>query len=232
METKTISTSKTTTLFVNLFAAIKAEKMQRLNEFTASIKEENDVWVMLDKWQYKDLLTASKKRVIWALTDLQDYLISRKAKAIQKEIDKELQHLLTVEKAGELTGMKISVEWKKSRMWGSNPTCEAWIAVKGDSNYYNSGSIGGCGYDKLSTAIANAVNQDNAFLKAMYLLKEANPTANNHALFGYGSGYGILPRLEGGVGVSCYPAIFDKIGFVWSNTAWGKTYDVFAVAKK
>lgn len=227
MTTTTILPAATTTLFVNLFAAIKAEKDQQLEEFTQTIKAENDVWQILDKWQYNDLLTASKKRIVWALSDLQDYLISRKAKAIGKELDKQMQHLLTVEKADDVRNAKISVEWKRSKTWGSNPTCEVWI----NNDYFNSGSISGCGYDKRSTAVASALNQSNSFLKALYLMKEANVNTKNHELFGYGSGYGILPRLEGGVGVDCYPRILAKLGLVWSNVAWGKTYDVYTIAR-
>lgn len=219
------------TVFANLRNAIAAQYEERLNNFIGQVKEENDVWGITDKWQYKELFTASKKYTVWVLSDLQNYLIERKRKALNKELEKELLHLTTVEKAPALVEMKISVEWKKNRTWGSNPTCEAWIRVENDSHYYNSGSIGGCGYDKLSTAVANAVNQDNSFLRAMYAIKEQNVTTKNHELFGYGSGYGVLPRLEGGVGVSCYPSIFEKIGFKFNSVASGKTYDIYNVSK-
>ena len=36
--------------------------------------------------------------------------------------------------------------------------------------------------------------------------------ADNRNIFGYGSGYGILPYFEGGVGVSSYYKIFNTIG--------------------
>lgn len=232
MKTTTILTDeKTTALFPNLFAAIKNKYSERLEDFKSSLEDENDTWQIISKWQYNDLMTASKKNIVWDLSELKSYLIDRKSKALDKELEKGLQHLLTVEKAPELESIKVSVEWKKNRTWGSNPTAEAWVSVKNDSFYYTSGSIGGCGYDKRSTAIANAVNQDNSFLKALYLLKEKNVDINNHTLFGYGSGYGILPKLEGGVGESCYAAIFDKIGFKWNSVAWGKTYDVYTATK-
>ncbi len=225
MET-TIQKIETGLLFPNLFAAIKAEKLEELNKFISGLDAENDVWQILDKWYYGELLTPSKKRVIWIVEDLKKYLIERKTKLVNASIDDKLKHLLTVGKAGDLKSIKISVEWKKNRTWGANPTCEAWTNI----DYYKSGSIGGCGYDKLSTAIAEALNQSNEFLKQMYLLKEKNAGKKNGEVFGYGSGYGILPRLEGGVGVSCYPEIFKAIGFNWSNMAWGKTYDVYHVS--
>ena len=56
-------------------------------------------------------------------------------------------------------------------------------------------------------------------------------TTKVNELFGYGAGYGILPYFEGGVGVSCYPKIFEKIGFNFRQTGNGKMYDSFEVTK-
>jgi len=124
-------------------------------------------------------------------------------------------------------------------MWGSNPNAECWYSFTNNegnyhSGYVTSGSIGGCGYDKQSTAVANCLNQINEILKPLYDLKnnQLEPTEkNNHEIFGYGSGYGILPTIEGGVGVSCYNAIFNKIGFEFKCTASGKNFDVYTISK-
>lgn len=226
---KTVTTETATTLFPNLYAAIKAEQEENFNRFAAELEKETDPFEIINKWVYADLMTAAKKRFVWELSDLKKYLAERKRKAINKTLASKLQHLLTVEQAADFKGADISIEWKKNRTWGSNPTAEARIHTTDRFEYFNSGSIGGCGYDKRSTAAANALNQSNSFLKAMYLLKEQNPTARNGDLFGYGSGYGILPRLEGGVGVSCYPEIFAKIGFKWVSVAEGRTFDVYSI---
>jgi len=171
---------------------------------------------------------------------LKGYLISRKEKAIYKAIEREVKHINTVASAGKLVDAKISIEWKRSQMWGSNPTAECWYSFIGNdgnqhSGYVKSGSIGGCGYDKQSTAVADCLNQINEVLKPLYHLKNeqlAVSDKKNHELLGYGSGYSILPRIEGGVGVSCYPAIFDKIGMDFKTVASGKTFDVYTITKK
>lgn len=137
------------------------------------------------------------------------------------------------------------MEWKRSRMWGSNPSAECWYSFKDAAGQYNSGycvsgSIGGGGYDKGSTAVANVLNQINEVLKPLYAKKDKHikgiaPNRQNEAhrdLFGYGSGYGILPSIEGGVGVSCYPKIFESIGYKFSTQASGKTFDVYTITKK
>lgn len=225
--------TKADTIFKNLFKAIKAERAKWLQEFIAGVNEETSIEKLTAPYSsYSELIPASRKGYKWELEELREYLIARKIKTNDKEIEKKLAHLQTVENAGDLVSIVVSIEWKKSRMWGSNPTAEARVNDTKDYHNYNSGSIGGCGYDKQSTAVADVVNQSNAFLKAMYLMKEKHPKTDNRTLFGYGSGYGILPRLEGGVGVSCYPKIFETIGYNFETTAWGKTFDVYTITKK
>lgn len=225
-----------TMMFANLFAAIKAGKERELDVFINSFDDADTpktIEGLLNSWYYSDLLTATTKRKTWnALIELKSYLISRKRKAIAAYVEKQLKHLQAVESAPDLISITFNVEWKKSRMWGSNPRCEAQAKTERMFEHYDSGSISGCGYDKESTAIAQAANQCNSFLKALYLAKEQHADAKNHDLLGYGSGYGILPRLEGGVGTSCYPRIFEAIGFGWQHVGTGKTFDVYTATKK
>lgn len=149
-------------------------------------------------------------------------------KAREKALNKSLQHLIQIAAANDFTGGRVQIEWKKSRQWGSNPTATFY----GGGDRCVSGSIGGCGYDKQSTAFAEAINQHLPLLKALYQVKEKHPAINNRELFGYGSGYGILPQLEGGVGTSCFPRIFERIGFKMTTTASGNTFDAYSIEKK
>lgn len=225
----------------NLIKAIEVEQKKRLEDFIFSINEVNEI-KGLQRWQYNDLLPKGKDVSKFTFDSLKAYLISRREKAIYKAIEREVKKINTVANAGDLLEVKISIEWKRSAMWGSNPVAECWYAYNDkdgnrNSNYAKSGSIGGCGYDKQSTAVADCLNQINEVLKPLYLAKDKiqNPIQNdskNQDLFGYGSGYGILPSIEGGVGVSCYPAIFDKVGYKFSAVASGKTFDVYSITKK
>lgn len=221
------TTTQVTTTFPNIFEAQKSEVLKRSNEVKAEILEAKQI-SDLNNWRFTDYLPKSKSiNDFQNLADLQSYLVKRIDKSSEKKIASKLSHLLEVEQANDFTYFNISVEWKKSSMWGSNPRGDGF-----DYNgRYNSGSIGGCGYDKLSTAVANVLNQSLALKKAMYLLKEKNIDKPLRELFGYGSGYGILPTFEGGVGVSCYPRIFETIGFNFRQTGNGKMYDSFEVTK-
>lgn len=222
----------------NLIKAIETEQKKRLEDFIFSINEVTDL-KGLDTWQYNDLLPKGKKVNTMSFDVLKSYLIARKQKAIYKAIEREVSKIKDVYSAGTLLEVKISMEWKNNRTWGANPTAECWYSYKDAegqyrNNYVKSASIGGCGYDKGSTAVAQCLNQINEVLKPLYIIKDkAMPTdKQNRDILGYGSSYGILPRIEGGVGVSCYPAIFDNIGFDFKTVASGKSFDVYTITKK
>lgn len=225
-----------------LIKAIEAEQKKRLEDFIFDINQKKEL-ADLQGWHYTDLLPKGKNVSSLSFEALKAYLIDRKQKAIYKAIEREANKVKAVFSAGTLIDCKISMEWKRSKMWGSNPTAECWYSYTdkdGDrcSNYVTSGSISGCGYDKGSTAVAQCLNQINEVLKPLYSKKDKahkpaqNENEANRALFGYGSGYGILPSIEGGVGVSCYPRIFEAIGYKFTTQASGKTFDVYTITKK
>lgn len=172
----------------------------------------------------------------------------RGLRELDKREKKELDKIAAVEAAPALSFIDVSVEWKRSRVWGANPS----VTVRtSDGVFY--GAASGCGYDKESTAIAEAFNQSPAILKVIYTLKEKGlrrPPAQGRALnpfhpqptredrrssnsiCGYGVGYGILPYFEGGVGASCFWSILEKCGFTCRNTASGKLFDAYSVGPK
>jgi hypothetical protein len=219
----------------NLIKAVTNEEKQRLENFIFEINKVESL-EGLTGWKYTDLIPRGKNLSNFNLNSLRAYLIGRKEKAIYKEIERQVNRINTVANAGDLVSVKITVEWKRNRTWGANPTAEAWcIFIDKDGNqnshYVKSGSIGGCGYDKGSTAVSECLNQFNEVLKLLYTEKEKNVTAKNHEILGYGSGYGILPSVEGGVGVSCYPTIFKNVGFEFKTIASGKSFDAYSIEK-
>lgn len=136
----------------------------------------------------------------------------------------------------------ITVEWAKSRMWGSNPKASTNYGFKGES-------IGGCGYDKLSTATAQAINSDLFILKLLYKAKDKaikdhkneknkdgtpknNTSDLNREFLGYGSGYNVIPSFEGGVGVDCHRRIIEGLGLVWEYITSTSQTDVYLIRQK
>lgn len=234
-ELTAIDGTATQIVFPNLTKAIRKEFTQKRKEFLNGLNLENDVKVILDKWYYRELLTTTTKKKDWSndVKSLKDYLIQRYEARQSAKLEKELNHLQTVFNADDLFSITISMDWTKSRMWGNNPQAMAEVRCTNTFNRYESTRVGGCGYDKGSTAVADAINQSNSLLKAMYTIKDKakNVSLKNHDVFGYGAGYGLLPRFEGGVGVSCYNRICNSIGFEFKTKASGKTFDVYEITK-
>lgn len=145
----------------------------------------------------------------------------RTLKAVEKDTAAKLARLDRVAAAPDLSFISISVDWVRSRTWGNNPRAE----VRTNTGVFT-GTASGCGYDKESAAIADALNQCDSVLKALYTLKEEGLRAglsdksktaacgrSNGEICGYGAGYGAIPYFEGGVSSSCFWSILKKCGF-------------------
>lgn len=216
----------------NLKNKIKREKRKELAKIRKDIKAVKDVEFYKNGLNYlNQFITPYRaKKGFKTLKELRTYLNERATIKIEKDIQKEFARIEAVT-GYEFEPVEIVVEWKKNRTWGSNPRATAFVPGVG---YIDSGSIGGCGYDKQSTAVAEILNQIPAVMYRLYKEKNRHKNINktNHEIFGYGSGYGILPAFEGGVGVNCYPAIFDKIVLKFETVHSSKNTDIFRITKK
>lgn len=97
----------------------------------------------------------------------------------------------------EYKGGCINVEWKRSAMWGSNPVIEAYGG--------KCTNISGCGYDKLSSALAQCLR----------------------FLFPIGSiAYNEVWQ-TGGAGESSTCAALAKYGWLLSKVGSGKSFDCY-----
>lgn len=165
-----------------------------------------------------------------------EYATSRMMKGIEKDKAEDINKLATIENAGTLTEATISIEWKRSAMWGNNPTSELSYSYHDAENNDKWGrihgsSIGGCGYDKESASAAQVLNQCPECLKPLYDAREMNMSADLRGVLGYGSGYRNNPYFEGGVGIGCFRSIYEKLGYKWENVSSGKTFDVYRISK-
>ena len=157
------------------------------------------------------------------------YLLKRITLYFDKEVKSKMNRLSAIENSADIKEINISVEWKKSRTWGANPTATARIDFIGGRREVFTASASGCGYDKESAAIASALNQCNSFIKLLFEVESKDPESK---VYGYSnSKKGFFPSLSGGVGVSCYPAVFALAGFEWKKTGWGKTFDCYQITK-
>ena len=131
---------------------------------------------------------------------------------LKKDLDGVLEKIRVVETAEKPEHILLWVDWKESRTWGKNPHVELIVG-----NKVYRGTATGCGYDKESAAIAEALNAYPGALKILYETKNAalagDESISNENAIGYGAGYGALPYYEPGVGVNTLVAILEKCGY-------------------
>jgi hypothetical protein len=162
-------------------------------------------------WYYSEKLTKRQKEK--TKSEQKEILKNKIINDYEKRLIKNLKRINTIENANNnIESITINVDWVRSQTWGYNPHATIYT----NNGDVTEGRASGCGYDKESAAIAQALNQNNDILKLLYTAKNKKMTlknTNNRDLLGYGSGYGVLPYFEGGVGVSSLLNIFKKLNY-------------------
>ena len=183
------------------------------------------------KWEAYKAGTISREKAVETAT-------RRALKKVSTNEELQFSKLSTVTNAPRLEWCQIAVEWVRSSTWGYNPHATATAA-----NMTTHGRASGCGYDKRSAAVAEALNANPAALRALYEAAEkaladghrperySNGNYTWREILGYGSGYSILPYFEGGVGVSCFWDILSRCGFVCRLGASTRNFDSYTVSR-
>lgn len=139
--------------------------------------------------------------------------------------------------------IRIDVHWKKNSTWGANPMAEVWA----DEYLGKSRSVGGCGYDKESAAIAEPFNRSKAMAKIAFIAKYI--CANYDYLdydkkkeigiphcYDYGTRFSIHHKngiyWEGGVGASSFMNCIKTAGYKMDAEAHPKYFDFYSLSKK
>ena len=161
--------------------------------------------------------------------ELIEYTSERIKRKYRKMLQSELELLKQIEEAEIPNEITIHIDWIKNMYWGSNPHA----TITDDKRRYF-GTASGCGYDKRSAAIAEALNQSCSILKILCNKKEhelqIGKTGMNGKLIGYGSGYSAIPNFEGGVGIESFRRIFENCNYNWNDYS-GEKYDMYIITK-
>ena len=187
-------------------------------------------WLTFEKKHLIERFCTSLMRKKYDLGEISEENAYKKAcDKMQKieilEQEKRIALLSKIEQSKDIEQIKISVEWKKSYTWGMNPHVEL-SAYSCDNCYTSTASASGCGYDKESQAVAEALNSIYGIKKLLVekidFIKEQKP---------YGiTTYNIIPCFSGGVGMSCFTSFFKEINWNVSEMH-GKTYDCYIFNK-
>lgn len=156
---------------------------------------------------------------------------NREARKAEREAAKRAAEIAAERAQKPIKSLTVSIEWKKSRMWGNNPTATGRVEyADGTFGRTAEAKASGCGYDKESAVLANIFNQ---CLK--YKLWELSDAAmkGGHGSMDHGPApYGINNynghrSFAGGIGVSCYYEICKYLGGKFERVASGKTFDAY-----
>ena len=81
-------------------------------------------------------------------------------RAIKNKLQKENQRIFKNKNAKHVQEMTITIEWKKSSMWGFNPKARVCGQYFDGTTFFDEGfSCSGCGYDKESTTLSKIFNK-------------------------------------------------------------------------
>lgn len=205
---------------------LKEEKEKELKAVKKAVKIYFDGWSKdyttteeKDGTMHRIKATLTEKQTQKPLNEQKQILIDKIIKNFEKEEEKQLNKLKTIEETQKPKTIELSIEWKDNRTWGANPRATLWTS----NGYFEGSSIGGCGYDKRSTASAQVLNMDKGILNAIYSYFNKKPLKTiKHALkggdvrdfLGYGmSFYKISGVFNGGVGIDCHIEILNSLGY-------------------
>lgn len=198
-------------MFINLRNALISENNEEVRRQLENIENENMntlnfYTTELRQKQFKEGKIDMEKFKKCAITKME--------KELKKSLDKKLKEIEEIENNHKMfDNLYIQISSKKTNLGYQFKATLSDTTEKIEGSY-----TGGWGYDKLSSAISEVLNEYLPLKELLYNYKEKYLfenkllQADNRKIFGYGSGYGILPYFEGGVGVSSYYKIFNSIG--------------------
>lgn len=146
------------------------------------------------------------------IEDARDILVQKESKGDIADNEKAIADIKAAFGRELPKTIRIDVEWKKSATWGFNPKAEVWA-----DGYSASEFIGGCGYDKESTATARAFENNPVFARiaatcAWLDEKETEATGKGTSTYGLYCSYAGF-RFEGAVGFNCHRNIIERAGY-------------------
>lgn len=226
--TEEAPTEETTEQHPNIRKAIANHEAETLDKFNQEIETKTAADI-LASWYLKRYTTPKTLEAIKNTAPEEkpaaDILAKMKAKKSREEAKntaKRLEALALAESCKLPESVNISVEFARSRTWGSIP--HATITAGQRRTF---GTASGYGYDKESAAIASAMNQNPEVMRILY----------DHAESGEGFPYSVhtfagLPSFDGGCGVSCFRSVFEACGYEWRQVGNGKTFNAYTITRK
>ena len=191
-------------MFENLKKAIdKAEEGQAEKAYKRACDEDSALRELLTEKQWKKYKSGT-------MTREKSLVLARKKaeREAKKTADRYRERLTAAEGDNRPADGLLIIRFVRNQIWGLNPHAE--LLIVGETF---TGRASGCGYDKASAAMAEALNACPAIMRALYEKEEERPDGvTRQEWIGYGSGYGVLPSFEGRVGVRTLCEVLTACG--------------------
>lgn len=192
-------------MFENLKKAIdRSEEEQAEKAYKRACCEYSALRKLLtdNQWEKYKSGTLSREKSI-------ELARKKAAREAKKNADRLRERLTAAECANLPADVLLVIRWVRNSTWGWNPHAELFF----DGMTFT-GRASGCGYDKASAAMAEALNACPEIMRALYAKDDERPEGvTRRDWIGYGSGYGVLPAFEGGVGVRTLCEVLRTCGF-------------------
>ena len=172
---------------------------------------------------YRVLATLTTKQQQKPLAEQKQILLEKEQKRFEKETQEKFKRLDAVSGADIPNKIEITIDWRKNPTWNYNPTATLWTD---NGERVDGSSIGGCGYDKGSTATAQVLNKCKQIKRVVFeklekltqtkIYKMLKSGEGSRDFWGYGLGtygHGCLPSFDGGVGVDCHFENLNRLGY-------------------
>lgn len=191
-------------MFENLKKAIdREEKEQARKSYERAFASNSALCEMLTEKQWEKYTSGKMTRE--KALELARKKAAREAK---KRADRYRERIAAAEGENRTADGLLVIRWVRNPTWGWNPHAELYA---GGETF--TGRASGCGYDKASAAMAEALNACPAIMRALYAKEDKRPEGvTRREWIDYGSGYGVLPAFEGGAGVRNLCDVLEACG--------------------
>ena len=208
-------------------------KVKTINELLKMNKKTIENMEDWEKSRKAEFLTDTQAKALYnnEIKKLKELLLKYKDKAKKQlnEAKEEAQKQYNeIKKLKDIKNATFEIVWNKSRgAYGYQCKCYSKIQYKnGDFKYYEGDTTGGCGYDKMSSALSYNMNETCKILLVKYGNKILKDSDRHYKCYACENMY-----FSYGVGVSSYITMFEYFGFK-VNTIYHQNEDITIMIEK
>ena len=150
---------------------VERENNKELKKAISNLKKvsSNDI---INLWYYREKLTKRQFEKVQnnelTTKTTKELIYNKIVKEYKNRLTKNIKKIDMIQQTNnDINTINISINWVKSKTWGNNPHA----TITTDAGQLTEGRASGCGYDKESAAIAEALNKNNDILKLLYVAK-------------------------------------------------------------